>query len=155
VATPFLMMMFCIVNTGMYYYSVNCLDRGIEDAARKVRTGEAQNAGLTVGQFKTMVCASATTFIDCNNLSIKLQFKSDWAAITPESCLTNGNLAAGTGVATDLITGYVGTQDQVVMVTACYRWTTAKNLPFLKLGNLGDGSMLIQSATAFRTEPYT
>jgi Flp pilus assembly protein TadG len=154
VATPFLMMIFGVINTGMYYYSVNSLDRGIEDASRAVRTGEAQKAGKTVGDFKTLVCNAASGYVDCSKVEILLQSVPEWQNLTPQACQSAGVLTTGTGTGTDLLQSYTGTQNQVVLVTACYKWETAKYLPFFKLGNLGDGSMLIQSSTAFRTEPY-
>ncbi len=154
VVTPFLMMVFGIVNTGMYYYSVNCLDRGVDSAARLVRTGEAQKAGLTVSQFKTLVCNAATTYVDCSNVTLQLQSANDWGAVVTQSCLSGGNLAPGTGVGTDSLTTFVGAKDKKVLITACYRWTTSRWLPYLKLSSFSDGSMLIQSSSAFQTEPY-
>jgi hypothetical protein len=42
----------------------------------------------------------------------------------------------------------------VVIVTACYQWDFTAKLPIIKLGNMSNGSMMLQSATAFRSEPY-
>jgi Flp pilus assembly protein TadG len=154
VVGPFLMMMFGIINTGLYYYSVNCVDRGVDTAARQIRTGEAQKAGMTVSQFKTLICNSATSYVTCSNLSLKMQFANDWSGIAADSCVSAGSLAAGTGQPADSLSTYVGAQEKVVMITACYKWTTSRLLPFLKLSSFSDGSMLIQSATAFKTEPY-
>ena len=41
-----------------------------------------------------------------------------------------------------------------VLVTACYEWDLAKKLPFLLMGDLSNGSALIQASSVFRTEPY-
>ncbi len=49
---------------------------------------------------------------------------------------------------------YTGAASDIVVVTACYKWDFTKKLPFLKLGNMNDGAMMMQTATAFRSEPY-
>ena len=47
-----------------------------------------------------------------------------------------------------------GGASSVVLVTACYSWELGGKLPFLNIGNLPDGSFLVQASYAFRTEPY-
>ena len=41
-----------------------------------------------------------------------------------------------------------------MLVTVCYPWEFGGKLPFFKIGNLSDGSLLMQASVAFRTEPY-
>jgi Flp pilus assembly protein TadG len=156
VAFPFLAMVFGIINTGMFFYSVNSLDRGLEDSARRIRTGELQNSAtpITVGGYKTMLCAAASGFIDCSKVEILIQSASSWGALGTQSCQTAGNLTPSTGTATTNLVNLTGTAGAHVLITACYKWEFAKQLPFLKLGSLSDGSALIQSTTAFKTEPY-
>ena len=47
-----------------------------------------------------------------------------------------------------------GQENVVVLAWLCYEWTMAKNIPWLNLSNMGNGSRLIQATTTFRTEPY-
>ena len=164
VSIPFLTMMFGIINTGMFFYAINCVDRGVEDAARYVRTGEAQkgtypgaSGPLTAAGFRTMVCQKATSYIDCSKLQIRIMSGADWSTINAFSCPTAGNLAAGaiTSGDTTLLSTMTGTQSSVVLIVACYQWTMGKYLPFVKFDkNLSDGSTLIQSSTALKIEPY-
>ena len=42
----------------------------------------------------------------------------------------------------------------MVLVTVCYPWKFGGKLPIFKVGNLSDGSLLMQASAAFRTEPY-
>jgi len=72
-----------------------------------------------------------------------------------QSCVSNGNLTGSTGNAADLLSAYVNGQSAYVLVTACYRWDDARNLPFWNIGNFANGAMLIQSSIAFQTEPYS
>ena len=47
-----------------------------------------------------------------------------------------------------------GNASSVVLVTVCYPWKFGGSLPLFKVGNLSDGSLLMQASAAFRTEPY-
>ncbi len=53
-----------------------------------------------------------------------------------------------------LLAPYSGTSSEVVVVTTCYKWEFAQQIPYVKLGNMADGAMMMQTSTAFRTEPY-
>lgn len=164
VSIPFVTMMFGIVNTGMYFYAVNCIDRGLEDAARYIRTGEAQkgtapglSSQMTAGGFRTLVCNKATSYIDCSKLQIRIFTAANWTGVNPFTCPTTGTLDAGAIMAGDgtLISATAGTQSAVVLITACYQWTTGKYLPFMHFDKrFSDGSSLIQSSTALKIEPY-
>lgn len=164
VSIPFLMMMFGILNTGLYFYAINCVDRGVEDAARYVRTGEAQKGTysgatgpMTAGQFRSLVCAKATTYIDCGKLNIRIISGPDWGAIQPFTCPVAGALDVGAIPANDstALSALAGTQNSVVLIVACYQWEMGKYLPFLHFDSrFLDGSSLIQSSTAMKIEPY-
>ena len=162
VVLPFLMMIFAVINSALYFFTVNSIDRGVEDAVRQVRTGEFRFGGtvgapLNVGQFRQLICDKAKdggASIDCSNLNILIKNNgSAWAGLTVDSCQTAGNITASTGAAADSLATYVGGKETVVMVTACYNWDLPKYLPLLKLVNFNDG-LLIQSSSAFRSEPY-
>lgn len=154
VAVPFFMMVFGVINIGMFFYAVNSLDRGLEDATRRIRTGELQNCSASVGDFKTRMCNASSGYINCNKLSLLIQSANDWDGLTAQSCLTSGALTPSSGTAGQALVDLAGNQNAVVLITACYEWEAAQYLPFLRLGNLGNNSMLIQSTSAFRTEPF-
>lgn len=164
VSVPFLTMMFGIINTGMFFYAVNCIDRGLEDASRFIRTGEAQKGtapGLTIemtaGQFKQLVCTKATGYIDCSKLQLRIFSAADWSGVNPYTCATSGSLDGGTIATTDgsNISTKTGSQGAVVLITACYQWSMGKYLPFVRFDKrFSDGSSLIQSSTALKIEPY-
>jgi hypothetical protein len=153
VALPFFMMVFGIINIGMYYYTVNSVDRGLEDATRRIRTGELQNCSASVGDFKTLMCNSASSYIDCNKLNLLIQSAPDWGGLALQSCTSAGALTPGSGTPGQDLADLAGNQNAVVLITACYQWETAKYLPFLTLGDSTNG-LIIQSTSAFRTEPF-
>ncbi len=168
VFTPFLMLMFGAINIGMYYYTVNCIDKGIDDAARYLRTGEAQNGSsyangngstsITAGAFKQLVCDKAAGFLDCNQLYIQIQqSNTDWTAINSKTCDVN-NISSGAITTNDstLISAMAGTATAKVLITACYKYEATKYFfKFLRFDqSFADGSSLIQSSSALQIEPY-
>lgn len=158
VAIPFFMLLFGIIVIGLYFFTYSALEDGVERAARKIRTGEAQTTNVTVDGFKQLVCTQAGSYIDCNKLRVVVQSADTWAGITPQPCLdAQGNLVASTGSATEKVSKYTGNASQVVLVTLCYQWDLAQSFGFLHLGANSDGSgaAILQAATAFRTEPYS
>ena len=167
VSVPFLTMIFGVVNAGMFFYAVNCVDRGVDDAARFIRTGEAQHgsasaggngtSSITAGQFRTLVCQRATSYVDCSAMQIMVQSGADWSTINPLTCPTDGTAPAGNIAANDgtPISTTAGSQNSVVLITVCYKWSLAKYLPYVKFDKrYADGSALIQSSTALKIEPY-
>ena len=174
VALPFLMMLAGIIDVGSYYLALNSLDRGLDETARFVRTGEAQTGGysfttnnvttadLTVAGFTKKVCQQAQAAggsFDCTQFKVILNSASTWAGLAnanqtcTQGTAPNVTLVAGSN-GTDTLNSHVGGTSAMVIATVCYPWGMAKFLPFLNIGNLQDGSMLLQSSTAFQTEPY-
>jgi Flp pilus assembly pilin Flp len=151
VAVPFLMLAFGIIAVGLYFFTTFALENAVEQTARLIRTGQAQESGMTKDQFKQEVCSRAPGYVDCDGkLRVNVQSWAEFANIAPPSCTdAGGDLVPKEG------TSYrPGAASEVVLVTVCYEWELADKIPFLKLGNMANGSALIQAATTFRTEPY-
>ena len=156
VGAPFLLFVTSIIGYGLYFFSTTALEFGVETASRQVRTGQAQTSGLTRSGFKQLICNAAGGAIDCSDAKVKVHIQSaaNWAGITPIPCLASGSLSSSAGSGTDAISGPAGGASQAVLVTVCYEWTLAQSMPFLVLGNMGNGSSVIQAAATFKTEPY-
>lgn len=152
VVGPFLMMLFGIIAVGLFYFTTFTLENAVEQAARVVRTGQFQQAGKTAEEFKTKVCEYVPSHIDCvAKVFVNVKSFASSAAIGPEdipACLDNdGNLK-------NTADYNPGGASVIVLVWACYEWDMAK-FPWINLGNMANGSRLIQATTTFRTEPYT
>jgi hypothetical protein len=159
---PFLIFVFGIFALGLHYLATNSIERAVFSASRAIRTGQAQKAAMTADQFKAAVCQEAAPYIDCNMLKVHIQNKDSWDQITPVNCIDNKQMA-GSGSGSDMIGDRAGGASKIVLVTACYEWTTAKYIPYLMKDEKGEwrrdpplesGNMVLQSATVFRTEPY-
>jgi len=161
VALPFFAMMIGIMAIGLQYFTEHALDSAVMDAARKLRTGEAQKAGLTIGDFRTLVCDAAAPYIACDNhLIVHVNSGATFADLNPPTtCVTSGALTPAQGQATDLITTRSGTANAAVLVVACYEWDMGSMVwqPLWRLLSPSpqvDGKTVLSSSTAFRSEPY-
>lgn len=155
VAMPFFFLIFMLVGIAMYYFMFNSLEKGMDQTSRLVRTGQAQKSAMTVNQFKQAICDSAGSWVKCNKVQIFVQKFADWNSVAPQACVnSDGSVAVNTASGSDPISTYSGTQSEIVIVTSCYKWEFSRDIPLIKLGNMADGSMMVQTATAFRTEPY-
>lgn len=160
VAIPFFMLVLGIVSVGSYFFQVSSVEAAALQAARAIRTGQLQQSqgtysGLTTdtqkkAAFLQAFCKAAVTLQNCSTkTAIIVQSSSQFASLSSPSCTSGGNIVSNSG------TGFSpGSTSSVVMVTVCYPWAPVTGMPFAKLGNLQDGSFLVQATVAFRTEPY-
>lgn len=159
VAMPFIMLLFGILSVCLYFFTTFTMENAVWQASRAIRTGQFQQgqgsyAGMVTLEdrktaFRKALCANAPGFIDCNQAAIIVQSNTTFGGIVEPACQTNGTMInpATAGFAP-------GGASSVVLITVCYPWKFGGQLPFMKLGDLGDGSLLIQASVAFRTEPY-
>ena len=155
VSFPFFILIFMLIGFALYFFVMNSLDKGMDQTSRLVRTGQAQKANMTVNDFKNNICNSAGGWIKCNMVQVFVQKYPDWQSVVPQPCLNvDGSVVTNNASGTDKIAQYSGTASDIVIVTTCYKWEFAQKIPFVKLGNMSDKSMMMQTATAFRTEPY-
>lgn len=154
VAIPFFILVVGLIGISYNFFVQNSLENSMSRTSRLIRTGEAQAADWTINDYKNRICQSA--LIDCTQFQVFVATSTTWQGVQPISCVNNNGQAnvnstpAGTKIA-DL----AGGASQIVVITGCYRWTLTKDLPLIKLGNLSDGSTMMQTLTAFRAEPYT
>jgi hypothetical protein len=161
VATPFLMFVFALIGCAFYFFITSSLEMGLDQASRPIRTGQAfadPKNPLTVAQFRKKICdAAGENWINCNKLQVVAQDPDSWAddpSNPPYSCTVNSKLPSEIMKDSDPIALYTGGASHIVLVTTCYKWDLPSKIPFIKLGNSSDGSMIMQTATAFRSEPY-
>jgi Flp pilus assembly protein TadG len=160
IALPFLMILFGILSVCLYHFTNFSLENAAWQAARAIRTGQLQQsqgsyAGAVTNAdrkaaFKKAMCALAPPFIDCNNkVVVIVQSNTSFAGISAPKCSNGGVLVDDATAPFD-----TGSASSVVLITVCYPWSAGAKLPFFKMGNLDDGSLLMQSSVALRTEPY-
>ena len=163
IAPMFFFLMFVIAETAMVFIAEQVMDNALLEAARLVRTGQAQkgtwpnpdpNAAphpMTQEEFQETVCAGMAVFIDCSGDDFYLDVKSydsfaDMDTAPPIDADEKFQTAAGFDF---------GGANAIVVVRAYYQWPTNNIFGSLSLKNLSNGKRLIGSFAAFRNEPYT
>ena len=160
VAMPFILLLFGIMSVCLFYFANFSIENAVWQAARAIRTGQLQQSqGAYAGAvtnadrktaFKKALCDRAPTFLDCQSKAVVIvQSNANFSGISEPSCASNGTMINDAAAAFD-----AGAGSSVVLVTVCYAWESGGKLPFFKMGNLSDGSLLMQASVAFRSEPF-
>src|SRR5262249_26059154 len=156
-AIPFFMFIFCLIGCCLYFFIVSSLEKGMDEASRLIRTGEAVTAKMTVEQFRDRICEGAGGWIDCKKVEVWTQPFDDWSNVGDggdantgddgvHNCLgTNETVLNNSPNYGKLIAVQAGTASDVVIVTVCYPWDFASKIPFLNFHTMQNGSMMIQS----------
>jgi Flp pilus assembly protein TadG len=154
VAFPFLMIMGCICETGIMLFSEYAIQAGVQDAAREIRTGQAQTAGLSAAAFKTKICETAGIVFDCEGkLTVYVKPAATFALLqtTLPSYLNVGSKPDGTPNPTSYDCGLAS---QAAGVVATYDWKFT--MPFMQfLGNInGNAARRLYGLAIFENEPF-
>jgi Flp pilus assembly protein TadG len=151
VAAPFFALLFAIIETALVFFAGQALETAVSNAARLIRTGQAQSAGYTVADFKSKICDQISALFDCTGkLQLNVTTSSTFGGIDLTTPLDkDGNLDASKF-------GYTpGHGNDIVVVRAYYEWPVFVKLLGLNLSNMTDGNHLLTATAAFRNEPFT
>jgi Flp pilus assembly protein TadG len=150
VITPFAALMVAILQTSLTFFAQQTLETTAEKSVRQLMTGQAQRAGMTQTQFKTLVCSKLPAFMQCSKVSIDVQQASSFSAVsTARPTLTydaSGNPSQGA-----YTPGIGGT---INIVKIMYVWDVQKGPLGFDLSTLSSGKRLLITTSVFRVEPY-
>jgi Flp pilus assembly protein TadG len=157
-ALPFFSLIYAILETSIVFLSGQILDSAVQDAARKVRTGQAQLANWADSRFREEICDRLYGMFDCDGLRIKVTVVSSFATATVEPPV--GEECQETGDAEDcewtIVEEYTpGTGSSIVLLQVYYKWPTFINMPGINLATQADNSRLLSAVRVFRNEPFS
>lgn len=149
VALPFIALMFAIIETALIFFAGQTLETAVTNAARLIRTGQAQQQGLSAEAFKSKICSQVMALFDCTaKLKVDVSKFSSFGTVdlskpvdASGNLKTNFNYSPGIG-------------GDIVVVRAFYEWPVFVKLLGLNLSNMGNGSHLLSGTAAFRNEPF-
>jgi Flp pilus assembly protein TadG len=154
VVFPFIYVLGCIIETGLMLFTEYVLQSSVQDAARQIRTGGAQAASLSAGNFKAKICSRVSIIVNCDSkVTVYVKPATTFANLkaTLPSILNVGMKADGTPNPSSYDCGQ---PSQPAGVIATYDWTFS--LPFMSfLGNINGGAARRLAGIAiFENEPY-
>lgn len=153
---PFLLLLGSIVEVGIMQYSEYTLQNAVQEASRKIQTGQMED--VTVQQFKLDICNGAAVLKDCPALiGLYVQNADDFTA-----------LAAATPPGKEVLPGQSvpfepGVGRKAVAVIATYDWTFS--FPFMDVFNNAvgraeegedpEGVRRLQGIAVFQNEAFS
>ena len=156
VAVPFIALMMAILETALVFFAGQVLETSVNNAGRLIRTGQAQQLGLTAATFKDLICGQISLLFDCEGgIRVEVKKFASFADIDlSRPTGADGNLKVGApGTPNDL--GYdPGSGGDIVLVRAFYEWPTFLTMLGNNMGDLADGNHLLAGTAAFRNEPF-
>lgn len=132
----------------MFFASVN-IDGAAIDAARRIRTGQAQGSGDAETDFSTAFCNGLSSAIPCGNVFYDVRTVASFSAV---SLTTDTDPVTGDPITYGFAAGGAG---DITVVRAMYYWSFNTPLigQFFESG-AGTNKRLLVSTVVFQTEPY-
>jgi Flp pilus assembly protein TadG len=151
VAVPFFALLLGIMEVAMIFFAGQLIESGTWEAARLIRTGQAQAQGFDETRFKQQICDNIIVLSQCVN-TIKIDVRT-----YPDFKAASENLSNPIDDDGNLVENFnfqPGVGGDIVMVRAFYEWKTISPGVGVSPGNLGNGNMLLAATVAFRNEPF-
>jgi Flp pilus assembly protein TadG len=148
VALPFFSLMFAIFDSSLIYFSTSALENGVNSAARLIRTGQVQSAGISEAQFRQLVCNNISPLLGCDGrlmLDVR-KYTSFGSVASPPALDANGNFTNNTQF-------QAGVAGDVIVVRAFYAWPVFSPTGWV-FSNMSDHNRMISASTAFKNEPF-
>jgi Flp pilus assembly protein TadG len=153
IAPVLALFLFGIIETGVIFFAQSTLQNASDDAARLIRTGQAQNNGMTQAQYVQQICSEMTGLFSATNCTANLQV--DMQSFSDFSGAGYNNVMNNNGSLNDKQMQYLtGGACDVVLVRAFYPWSIMTPLLAPLLANMPNGQFLLTASAAFRNEPY-
>ncbi len=169
-AAPFFLILFSVMEIAMVFFGNSNIEYATREAARLVRTGQAQtgadfaredddndgvlNTGsITASEFKNLVCANMFMVTDCKTkIHIQVKTFNSWNDIDA-SQLT---LPIAGGVhSTSMHNEFEQPAScKVTIVRTFLERDLIAQIPGIGISNLSNGNLLQVGAAIFQTEPY-
>lgn len=152
IVLPFFFLTFGLAEVAMLGFAQTSLNFAVSDAGRLIRTGQAQQNGVTYTEIQNQICDGLNEFmaLSCENtlyLDVE-RFDSFLDASTLDSPIDAGNFV-------DTGFGYApGGASEIVVVRAYFRWSIVTPMFENIFGNVSGGERILSSTMMFRNEPY-
>lgn len=149
-SVPLLGLILASLQLSMIFFAGQMLQSAATNAGRELMTGEAQNAGMTSGQFGQLVCSSASTFFDCSRMMVDVESAGTFSSVsTTTPTLTYDS----NGKVTNQWSWSPGGPGDVVVVKVLYNWPVF-GPSVLGLSNQPSGDHLLIAVAVFKNEPF-
>lgn len=159
VALPFFLLVFALLEISLRFFAGQVLETAVADAARLIRTGQAQAQGFSLTTFRGKICDGVSSLMTCDpdgggigGFRIDVRTYADFSSVDLSNPLTG---APGAEVLDESNFAFnIGSGSEIVLVRVFYEWPSLISFNGTKFGNLGNGNYLLAATAAFRNEPF-
>ena len=154
VAIPFFLLLFGILEIGLMLLVDALVETAASDAARQVRTGQAQEQKLTPEQFKAQFCAEMSLFsADCNQRAfVDVRVIEDFSLDDPDTVPPD---PTSSGVFDPSELGFdPGAPGERILVRIWYEQPIVTPVIAQAVSRTQDKRVMLTTTLAFRNEPY-
>ena len=151
VATPFLMLLFGIMELAVIFLVTASLENATQQATRTIRTGELQGGSTpTAASFKATLCDNFGFLqSDCqSNVYVDVREFNSFQTVSQTNPVVNGNFNQ------NALTFDPAGPNCIVVATTYYVWPLFVPMMNQALVRINGGKTLIRSTSAFRNEPF-
>ena len=150
IAAPFFFLIFGLLEICLIFIMSTVLEYAVSDAAREIRTGQAQEAGFSQLDFRNAVCSKLFGLMGCDsNLHIDVKRLSNFSTAELTYPVDEDGKFDDSGFQFQ-----PGGANEIVAVRVYYEWSLVTPILSAPLINLANGKHLIQATTVFRNEPF-
>ncbi len=157
VAPIIFLVMGVTLETGFMLFTEFTLQAAVEDAARIVRTGQAQDGNYTAATFKTKVCDTIGFVVDCGAVTVYVRTDPSFATMKA-NLPPLINIGPATGPTTvSAPTSYApGGPSQPAIIIATYDWSFVTLGMGPAFGNVsGKTARRLIGVTLFQNQKYS
>ena len=149
VAPMFIALLFAIIETALMFFASQVLETVTQDSARKIMTGQAQDAKLTAAQFKDEVCSRVAALFDCaGGIYVDVRSYPSFGSV---------NIADPISASKTFINDMKycpGKDGDIVVVRLFYQWPILVTRFGYDISNLSGSKRLLTATAAFQNEPF-
>ena len=149
VATPFLALLFALIETMLVFFATFTLENGVAEAARDIRTGQAQAANFTQQDFRNAICDEVGFMLNCG-ASMELDVRTF-------DGFGNVQMPPPLNPQGEFQTNFVfdpGQEGDVVVVRVFYSYPVMLPIIGSGMSNMAGQNRLLVASSVFRNEPF-
>ncbi|WP_018688864.1 TadE/TadG family type IV pilus assembly protein [Ahrensia kielensis] len=150
-AIPFILIVFAVLETSLSFTAQQVMANSVDQAARKVRTGQIDPKTTNKDQFRAMICHDLELLVSsgCPELEFDLKSYKKFSDVpttipmeTPKKLDTSGFTYEPGGAGT------------INHLRVFYRWPVITDIMKSHLSGLEDGKTLLYSSSTWQNEPF-
>ncbi|MBB1093931.1 pilus assembly protein [Rhodopseudomonas palustris] len=149
IAPIFFGLLFAIIEVALMFFAGQVLETAVQDSARLILTGQAQEGAISQSKFRDDVCARLRGLFTCDGVYVDVQsYGSDFSKVDISLPIdADKNFV-------DNMKYAPGKSGEVVVVRVFYQWPLFVTGLGFNVANLSGSKRLLTATAAFRNEPF-